>query len=287
MHCMARHGMAYYIFPKSLRSLEEFRKNSHIKSPPKSPCTNFQSLVNSKFQFSFWKEFLFSFLPSRPSRPAVLFCLLAHSAYPGLFFLLPPETEERPRYRLLPPSSAAPTSPAMESMPRAVHRLCRLFPPPPLFTPWIKHHLKSSCFIPINHQPFLHLNHRLPPSRSAPIQRESPAILHRTSPRSSSLLSVPKRRPHPAPPLPLLHRHHPVATPSPMLRWGPRWTPRAPLFLLHHRRWAAMPQSGRSARFGEPPWTSHGPVDYGPVPSAVHGWWTESTIFSHWKIIPY
>jgi hypothetical protein len=36
--------MAYYIFLKSLRSLEEFRKNPHVKIPPKSPSTNFQSL---------------------------------------------------------------------------------------------------------------------------------------------------------------------------------------------------------------------------------------------------
>jgi hypothetical protein len=35
--------MAYYIFLKSLGSLEEFRENPHIKIPPKSP-TNFQSL---------------------------------------------------------------------------------------------------------------------------------------------------------------------------------------------------------------------------------------------------
>jgi hypothetical protein len=35
--------MAYYIFLKSLRSLEEFRKNRHVKIPPKSPSTNFQS----------------------------------------------------------------------------------------------------------------------------------------------------------------------------------------------------------------------------------------------------
>jgi hypothetical protein len=36
--------MAYYIFLKSLTSLEEFRKNPHVKIPPKSPCANFQSL---------------------------------------------------------------------------------------------------------------------------------------------------------------------------------------------------------------------------------------------------
>jgi hypothetical protein len=40
--------MTYYIFLKSLRSLEEFRKNPHVKIPPKSPCANFQSLGKFK-----------------------------------------------------------------------------------------------------------------------------------------------------------------------------------------------------------------------------------------------
>jgi hypothetical protein len=40
--------MAYYIFLKSLRSLEEFRKNPHVKIRPKSPSTNFQSLGKFK-----------------------------------------------------------------------------------------------------------------------------------------------------------------------------------------------------------------------------------------------
>jgi hypothetical protein len=47
--------MTYFIFLKSLRSLEEFRKNPHVKIPPKSPCANFQSLFifeNSNF---IWK----------------------------------------------------------------------------------------------------------------------------------------------------------------------------------------------------------------------------------------
>jgi hypothetical protein len=40
--------MAYYIFLKSLRSLEEFRKNPHVKISPKSHSTNFQSLGKFK-----------------------------------------------------------------------------------------------------------------------------------------------------------------------------------------------------------------------------------------------
>jgi hypothetical protein len=59
--CIALHGMAYYIFLKSLRSLEEFRKNPHVKIPPKSPSTNFQSLGNSKIQFLIQKSFFLTF----------------------------------------------------------------------------------------------------------------------------------------------------------------------------------------------------------------------------------
>jgi hypothetical protein len=60
------HGMAYYIFLKSLRSLEEFRKNPHVKIPPKSPSTNFQSLGKLKNPI-FNSEILFlAFGPADP-----------------------------------------------------------------------------------------------------------------------------------------------------------------------------------------------------------------------------
>jgi hypothetical protein len=49
--------MAYFIFLKYLRSLEEFSKNPHVKIPPKSPCANFQSLGIFKNQILFRKEF--------------------------------------------------------------------------------------------------------------------------------------------------------------------------------------------------------------------------------------
>jgi hypothetical protein len=66
---MAWHGMAYYIYLKSLRSLEEFRKNPHVKIPPKSPSTNFQSL--GKFKNSILIRKFFSLLSARPTlRPA-------------------------------------------------------------------------------------------------------------------------------------------------------------------------------------------------------------------------
>jgi hypothetical protein len=61
--------MAYYIFLKSLRSLEEFRKNLRVKIPPKSPSTNFQSLDKFKNPILIQK-FLFSdFRPGRPHGP--------------------------------------------------------------------------------------------------------------------------------------------------------------------------------------------------------------------------
>jgi hypothetical protein len=61
MHCMAWHII---FFLKSLRSLEEFRKNPHVKIPPKSPSTNFQSLAIIKRQILFGKEFFIHFWPS-------------------------------------------------------------------------------------------------------------------------------------------------------------------------------------------------------------------------------
>jgi hypothetical protein len=66
--------MAYYIFLKSLRSLEEFRKNPHAKIPPKSLSTNFQSLGKFKNPIFIRKRIFLRFRPNRPSgqpaRPA-------------------------------------------------------------------------------------------------------------------------------------------------------------------------------------------------------------------------
>jgi hypothetical protein len=63
--------MAWHIifFLKSLRSLEEFRKNPDVKIPPKSPSTNFQSLGKFKNPI-FNSEIIFScFWPGRPRGP--------------------------------------------------------------------------------------------------------------------------------------------------------------------------------------------------------------------------
>jgi hypothetical protein len=53
--------MACYIFLKSLTSLEEFRKNPHVKITPKSPCANFQSLGKFQNPISNSKIFFFIF----------------------------------------------------------------------------------------------------------------------------------------------------------------------------------------------------------------------------------
>jgi hypothetical protein len=65
--------MAYFIFLKSLRSLGEFRKNPHVKIPPKSPCANFQSLGVFKNQILFRKEFSPSLSAHPTFRPSLLF----------------------------------------------------------------------------------------------------------------------------------------------------------------------------------------------------------------------
>jgi hypothetical protein len=59
--------MAYFIFLKYLRSLEEFRKNPHVKIPLKSPCANFQSLGKFKNLILIQKFFFFIFGLANPT----------------------------------------------------------------------------------------------------------------------------------------------------------------------------------------------------------------------------
>jgi hypothetical protein len=93
--------MAYYIFLKSLRSLEEFRKNPHVKIPPKSPSTIFQSLAIIKNQILFRKEFFLHFRPNRPSGQP------AHRASPPSQPHRPPSFPSVGRARTLGPSRPA------------------------------------------------------------------------------------------------------------------------------------------------------------------------------------
>jgi hypothetical protein len=61
--------MAWHIifFLKSLRSLEEFRKNPHAKIPPKSLSINFESLGQFKNPIFIRKRIFLRFRPNRPS----------------------------------------------------------------------------------------------------------------------------------------------------------------------------------------------------------------------------
>jgi hypothetical protein len=72
-----------YIFLKSLRSLEEFRKNPHLKIPPKSPCANFQSLGKFKNPIFIRKRIFLRFLPNRPS--GQLACPASQPSQPPAF----------------------------------------------------------------------------------------------------------------------------------------------------------------------------------------------------------
>jgi hypothetical protein len=75
--------MAYFIFLKYLRSLEEFRKNPCVQIPPKSPCANFQSLGIFKNSIFIRKEFFFKFWPNRPSGHPAHSTFLALSSQAG------------------------------------------------------------------------------------------------------------------------------------------------------------------------------------------------------------
>jgi hypothetical protein len=59
--------VARFIFLKYLRSIEEFRKNPHVKIPPKSPCANFQSHDIFNNSIFIRKGIFLKFRPIRPS----------------------------------------------------------------------------------------------------------------------------------------------------------------------------------------------------------------------------
>jgi hypothetical protein len=106
--------MAYFIFLKSLRSLEQFRKNPHVKIPPKSPCANFQNLGIFKNQILLRKEFSPSLSAHPAFRPSLfffnqtIFPPLPHkaaaswlaqptrTAQPATFFFLPHRSRAHP-----------------------------------------------------------------------------------------------------------------------------------------------------------------------------------------------
>jgi hypothetical protein len=108
------HAMAYYIFLKSLRSLEEFRKNRHIKIPPKSLCTNFQSLGIFKNPIFILKRIFLQISAQSAQPPAYLFSLSAHAAFLAPSLHRPRDTSSSSRAAMPwtpPPPSLVPWSP--------------------------------------------------------------------------------------------------------------------------------------------------------------------------------
>jgi hypothetical protein len=94
--------MAYFIFLKYLRRVEEFRKNPHVKIPPKSPCANFQSLGIFKNQILFEKEF--SSLLAQPAQQPAGPSGLSAQPWPTSSFL-PDRPVRQWRPTRLPPST--------------------------------------------------------------------------------------------------------------------------------------------------------------------------------------
>jgi hypothetical protein len=118
--------MAYFFFLKYLDSLEDFRKNPHVKIPPKSPPTNFQSLCIFKNQIVIRKRIFSSLSAQSAQRPASPSDLLAQP-WPifSLFNrpLLPLPTGPRPLDRPSPPSR--PSRPSSSSSRTGAARVSR------------------------------------------------------------------------------------------------------------------------------------------------------------------
>jgi hypothetical protein len=124
--------MAYCIFLKSLTSLEEFRKNHHVKIHPKSSCANFQSLSIFKNQILFGKDF-FPVTFSHPAFRPSLFFLPADfpspSRWASAFRLAQPTRTAQPATFLLPPAPKPRAHGAATGRPRAASTVASTPPP--------------------------------------------------------------------------------------------------------------------------------------------------------------
>jgi hypothetical protein len=115
--------MAYSIFLKYLRSLEEFRKNPHVKIPPKFPCANFQSLdIFKKSNVIRKRIFFVTFCPA--TAHFLFFSTGRFSPSPlGLGLSAGPAHPRGPTGHLLPPPAPEPsTQDAAVGRPRAAPR---------------------------------------------------------------------------------------------------------------------------------------------------------------------
>jgi hypothetical protein len=239
--------MAYHFFLKSLRSLEEFRKNSHVKIPPKSPSTNVQSLgkfknpiFNLEILFPCFRSSrlplasLLSRVESNPVGPAsqhvdgafeeVRFPFWFTPSRAGLLSLIP--LTSGPRLSAPSPNSSRPSSPAPPQIPsyRAPPSSALQVPPrryevvfvsPPLIS-FLNPPPSSMALKPLT----LALTAPATPPRCSPgpYKRQAPPPSSTTpspasfplSPRLSSVLTERRR-------LPVLHHRRPASTAPPEL----------------------------------------------------------------------
>jgi hypothetical protein len=96
LHRMQRMAWHILFFLKSLKSLEEFRKNFHIKIPPKSPCTNFQGLGIFKNPIFISKRIFLQISAQSAQQSAGPSGLLTDMAHSTSFLLLPTEQSKPP-----------------------------------------------------------------------------------------------------------------------------------------------------------------------------------------------
>jgi hypothetical protein len=180
--------MAYYIFLKFLRCLEEFRKNPHVKIPPKSSSTIFQSLAKFKNQILIRKFFFFPFFAFGP---ADLAARQASSAQPATSFPPPsPALACRPAQATHLPGPTRPSrSPVPYLQPRPApppFRSCAAAPPPPglPWPPFLPARATPPSFTP---WPLL------PPSNRALTRRDEPEFTRPLNATSSPAVTRPHR----------------------------------------------------------------------------------------------
>jgi hypothetical protein len=109
--------MAYFIFLKYLDSPEDFQKNPHVKIPPKSAPTNFQSQDIFKNQIFISKRIFPSISPQSVQRPAGPSGLSAQPRPTSFFFLSQPVAPPSPLGLVLLADPARPHGPADSLLP--------------------------------------------------------------------------------------------------------------------------------------------------------------------------
>jgi hypothetical protein len=121
-----------------------------MKIPPKSSCTNFQSLCKFKSLIFYSKRNFFQLPTQSAQQPRRLLSLSAHLAQPAFLPLPALKQGTPPPPALRSPPATPRLHPAMEALPRAPHHIPCLFHLPPPLIYRVNRQLRVSHFIPIN-----------------------------------------------------------------------------------------------------------------------------------------